>query len=372
MGGGTSKEPFLQDELNLNNFMNKAVFGVIDSVSGAVSGSGSENKGAASFVFLGANFDSTSPTALDDVDADGELAVSLMKDMCRPREREGNTAVGLAFAPVGAQDALDEYVKSSGDGGAMEKVMKALKAAGADEYLMERHVPILQFARSKSFPLLALSPDPADLKTLQKGGLQSLDPARRDMYVADAEGFIGLTRDPKFKLYTDKSLIKDFKPSSETIPEDQIKAEQANYFAEKILVHEAAATKVAQWAASRPNSLVITVASIPDVRFMGGMNGRVPRVYNKLNDKVEISEDAVTTILLNPSAKVSSCILSQIISSIHYLSQSSTTLPSRKHFHKTNGYVLKLAQHQTIGLIRQRLQITFGSLVCQRLICCLG
>jgi hypothetical protein len=113
-----------------------------------------------------------------------------------------------------------------------------------------------------------------------------------------------MTRDPKFQLYTDKSLLKDFVPSSETLTEEQFKAEQANFFAERILVHEAGASAAAAWAASRPNSLVISITSIPDVRFMGGVNGRVGRVYGKLKN-VELGEDAVTTILLNPSASVS-------------------------------------------------------------------
>eukprot|EP00956_Cyclotella_meneghiniana_P012557 scaffold17853_cov65-Cyclotella_meneghiniana.AAC.9 len=321
MGKGTSKAPLLQDEINLNNFMNKAVFGVIDNTKLAVeSVVGNSNKNdnsnekaaSSSFVFLGANFDGESPTAMGNVNADGELAVSLMKDICRPRERDGNTAIGLAFAPVTAQNALDAYIASSKDeAAALDNLKTALKEAGANESLIERHIPILQFAHDKHFPLLALSPDPIDLQTLQKGGLQSLDPAKRDYYVADTNGFISLTQDPKFKLYTEKSLLKDFVPSSTTLSEEQYKNEQANYFAERILVHEAGATGIARWASSRPDSLVITVASIPDVRFMGGMNGRVGRVYGKLlsegggNDSnvVEVDEDAVTTILLNPSAK---------------------------------------------------------------------
>ena len=323
MGKGTSKAPLLQDEINLNNFMNKAVFGVIDNTKLAVEtvvgnsnkgDNGNEKDASSTFVFLGANFDGESPTAMDNVNADGELAVSLMKDICRPRERDGNTAIGLAFAPVTAQNALDVYIASSSkdEALALDKLKTALKEAGANESLIERHIPILQFAHDKHFPLLALSPDPTDLQTLQKGGLQSLDPAKRDYYVADTNGFISLTQDPKFKLYTEKSLLKDFVPSSTTLSEEQYKNEQANYFAERILVHEAGATRIARWASSRPNSMVITVASIPDVRFMGGMNGRVGRVYGKLlsvgggnGSNVEVDEDAVTTILLNPSAKVS-------------------------------------------------------------------
>ena len=165
--------------------------------------------------------------------------------------------------------------------------------------------------------MLALSPELQDLDVIRNkgGGLQSLDPQRREVYVADAEGFIALTRDPKFQLYTEKSLLKDCNPSSPTISEEALKAEQANFFAERILVHEAAATVIAKWAASRPNSLVITLAPISDVRFMGGMNGRVPRVYRFLNGEKSggdedrgVGEDAVTTILLNPSAQVSNSI----------------------------------------------------------------
>ena len=303
MGYGTSKEPFAKDEINLNNFMNKAVFGVIDGVKDVLG----ERKGNdnASFVFLGCNFDSGSPTALGNVEADAELAVSLMKEIGRPAERRGNTAVGLAFVPLGGQGALDEYMASRGDETSLSVLMEALTSVGADGTLAERHVPIFQLAHSKNYPLLALKPDPADLNTLQKGGLQSLDPANRAKYVFDVEGFIGLTTNPKFRLYTDRSLLKDFIPSSETLSEEQYKAEQANFFAERILVHEAAATRIAEWAASRPDSMVITVAPIADVRFMGGMNGRLPRVYNKMREGGELEDDGVTTILLNPSAQVS-------------------------------------------------------------------
>ena len=310
MGYGTSKEPFAKDEINLNNFMNKAVFGVIDGVRGVIGeNSGNKRSDDASFVFLGCNFDSGSPTAQGNVEADAELAVSLIKEIGKPQERRGNTAIGLAFAPIGAQVALDRYGASKSgsddDGEALRELMNALTNAGADKSLIERHVPIFQLAHQKNYPLLALKPDPEDLNTLQKGGLQSLDPAKRAMYVSDAEGFIGLTADPKFRLYTDRSLLKDFIPSSETLSEEQYKAEQANFFAERILVHEAAATRIAGWAASRPNSMVITLAPIADVRFMGGMNGRLPRVYNAMMRQSggNLNEDDVTTILLNPSAQ---------------------------------------------------------------------
>ena len=147
---------------------------------------------------MGANFDPNSPTARGDVNADAELAMSLMKDICRLRERDGNTAVALAFVPISAQGALEGYISgTSGEGTSLDRLMEALKEAGADPILAQRHIPIFQYAHKKQLPLLGLLPDPVDLDVIRNkgGGLQSLDPRRREAYVVDAEGFITLTRD---------------------------------------------------------------------------------------------------------------------------------------------------------------------------------
>lgn len=324
MGSGTPKSPFVEEDINLNNFMNKAVFGTVDAVmqvvgtgESAATTSGKSGDNYQSFVFFGANFDDTytaSPEKLSgSTNADADLAVSLLTDICKPSVRaKSNTAIGLAFAAQNSQDALNEYL-SSVNGSRQEeeekekRVVEGLVASGADANLANRHLPIFRFAKRKRYPLLALAPNPSDLDTVKRGGLQSLDPARRDDYVADAQGFIALTQDPKFKLYTEKSLLKDFVPptssSSAAKDEASVKAEQGNFFAERILVHEACATAIAKWASSRPDSLVVTIAPISDVRFMGGINGRIPRICRYANPDSLVDEDAVTTILLNPNAK---------------------------------------------------------------------
>ncbi|KAL3768513.1 hypothetical protein ACHAW5_006709 [Stephanodiscus triporus] len=330
MGKGTPKGPVVEDDVNLNNFMNRAVFGSLDAAKRVVGmttgddGSTSSSRSGAnyqSFVFLGANFDDTHTASPERVagetNADATLAVGLLADICRPRERSGNTAIGLAFAPRSAQDALDYYLLSKGEEDATttmssldeydveRKVVETLIALGADGVLAERHLPILRFAKRRGCALLALAPEPSDLRVVRGGGLQSLDPTRRGTYVADAPGFIALTQEPKFKLYTDKSLLKDFVASSSPTAKDEAstKAEQGNFFAERILVHEACATAIARWATSRPDSLVVTIAPVADVRFLGGINGRVPRVCKYLNPESLVDDEAVTTILLNPSAE---------------------------------------------------------------------
>lgn len=312
MGAGTPKSPLVEDDVNLNNFMNRAVFGSIETVKTVIGSASDENirrksgPNYQSFVFLGANFDDTytaSPEKMSgEENSDASLAVGILTDICKPKARMGNTAIGLSFAPQGSQGVLNDYLTSNGEG-AERAVVEGLTAAGANEDLANKHLPILRFAKKKRCELLALAPNPSDLETVQKGGLQSLDPQQRDAYVVDAQGFIALTQEPKFKLYTDKSLLKDFTPSASAKDEAATKAESGNFFAERILVHEACATAISKWATSRPDSLVITIAPIPDVRFMGGINGRIPRICQYLNPDSFVDEEAVTTILLNPNAK---------------------------------------------------------------------
>lgn len=48
---------------------------------------------------------------------------------------------------------------------------------------------------------------------------------------------------------------------------------------------------------------MIILSAFERVRFLGGANGRVLRVYQFLSPDSKISEEAVTSILLNPTAK---------------------------------------------------------------------
>ena len=284
---GTSKEPFVEERINLNNIAQKSIFGTVDAIKSLAGSDGAGRDGSkkdATFVFLGVDYASGE---------DAELAAGLLTDIIKPRQRGEATALGLAFAPLSTQGALDAYAR----GGADEtSLIDALSGAGVDRTAIDNYLPLIQFARSKKLALLALSPEAEDLAVVRKEGLQDVNIERRKQYVADADGFIALTQDPKYKLYAEKSLFKDFVPKSD-------KDKPGDFFAERILVHEAIATAASKWAMSRPDSLVAVVAPIQDVRFMGGPNGRVPRVCKFVNPLANVDEEAVTTILLNPSAE---------------------------------------------------------------------
>ena len=304
MGSGTSKEPYVEESLNLNNIAQKGIYGAVDGIksvgkAAGIGGDGSAGGGGgggggstdpagkkdATFVFMGVDPDSS-----DDI----ELTMGLLTDIVKPRQRGESTALGLAFCPQSTQEVLDAYSKGKNDDSTL---IDALIASGVDQSAIEINLPLLRFAKSKRMSLLALSPEVEDLKTVRSEGLQNVNLERRQKYVADAEGFIALTQDPKYKLYAEKSLFKDFVPLND-------KDTPGDFFAERILVHEAMATATARWAMSHPDSLVVVVAPISDVRYMGGPNGRLPRVCKFINPLATgIDESAITTMLLNPSAK---------------------------------------------------------------------
>jgi hypothetical protein len=285
-GLGTEKEAIRDDRVSLNNIMNKAVFGSIDAVSAFLNPTDDEESmsgpGYASFVCLGVPFDTTA--------TDVDLAVSLLNPIVQARKID--TALGLAFCPLSAQSDLDAFSKS-GDEAALVAalIQKAVPAATAELYL-----PLFRCAKSNSLQLLAMSPEMEDILTARTRGLQNISPERRSSYVMDTDGFIALSTSPKFRLYSDRSLLKDFEA---LMPGDK----PGDFFAERILVHETAAGAVAQYATKRPESLVAIVAPTPDLRFLGGINGRIPRVCGFLNkESNKVTDNAVTTILLNPTA----------------------------------------------------------------------
>ena len=289
-GSGTGKAGVVADRITFNNMMNKGVFGTINAFQSATGTNENETKksgtGYATFIALGVPKNTT--------DEDVDLATGLMAFIMQGRKsQKGVAALGLPFAPLSAQPALDSF-RTTGD---MDQISDALTKAGVLEATVSLYKPLLTLAKSNSLDLIAMSPEIEDIKIVRSQGLQNIDPDRRAQYVVDSEGFIALTQDPRFRLYTDRSLLKDFEPQGKS---DQT----GNFFAERILVHETGATAVAKYTSTRPESLVVFVAPIADVRFLGGYNGRLARIAGFLNkEDNKVTDDCITTILLNPTAK---------------------------------------------------------------------
>lgn len=332
-GYGTLKDLSLLDTaVNLNNIMNKTISGIYGQLSS------SKNAGQpldSSFVFFGMDFASN-----DDV----RLSIDLIKEIIKPRLRNlsSNTALGLSWAPQSTQSkytielsvliitllrlllslhsfqficvtaSFDIFFNSSIDQQAsIEGLTAALLKADVSLNVISSQLPLLIWARSSRLPLVALAPLYSDLIKVRENGLQSLDFVNRETYVADTKGFINMVQNPKFKLYTNKSLLKEYEAFNLSKNPDE-DGDIGNFFAESILHDEAVATASAKWAhqvktrtsSKGNNSLMIILSAFERVRFLGGANGRVLRVYQFLSPDSKISEEAVTSILLNPTAKV--------------------------------------------------------------------
>lgn len=285
-GFGTDKEAIVIDTVNLNNMLNKAVFGTAQALAGLTNPEVSDSgPGFASFVCLGL------PNTPSDVDMD--LAVQLITSVVQPR-RSLPTAVGLSEVPYSCQESLMAFGKGDLS---LTDLTEVLTKAGVDTESVTIWRPLLELAKTNGLDLLALAPEKEDADTARRQGLQFVNADRRSSYVIDPEGFIALTQDPRYKVYTDRSLLKDF------VPRDA-KETSGNYYAERILTHEAAATAVSRYASSHPDALVVVLAPVSDVRFLNGINGRIPRVFAKLRpDDSKVTDNLVTTILLNPTAR---------------------------------------------------------------------
>jgi hypothetical protein len=289
-GSGTSKAGVTEDRLNLNNMAYKGVFGTIGAVQSALGLNPDEMKksgqGYATFVAMGV----PKMTSSEDIN----LAQNLLSHIIEGRKsKNASTGLALYFVPLSAQKALTAF-QTSGD---MGKLTTALLNAGVQDSTVDLYKPLFDFARTYNLDLVAMSPELEDIRTVRTQGLQSVSADRRLQYVADPQGFVALTQDPKFRLYADRSLLKDFEPTS--------KADLAgDFFAERILVHETGATALAKYSTARPESLVAFVAPIADVRFLGGYNGRLSRISQFIQqDENKVNDDCITTILVNPSAQ---------------------------------------------------------------------
>jgi hypothetical protein len=298
-GSGTDKAEIVQDTVNLNNILQKAVYGSIEAIT-TFADPEDESKsgpGYATFVCLGVPRETT--------ETDMELAKGLLQMILKPRNpKKAATALGLASLPLSTQSVLDAYTTAATENDGND-LAQALMDAGVSEATVQLHLPLLQYAKSKKLDILAMAPEVQDIKAVRAQGLQNVDPARREQYVVDAEGFIAQPQDPAYKLYTDRSLLKDYDENYVNLSTGKDTGDgRGNFFAERILVHEAAATVAAKYAVSRPESLVAMVAPTPDLRFLRGINGRIARICKHLNPEAnKVTNDCVTTILLNPTAK---------------------------------------------------------------------
>ena len=140
-GYGTDKEEIKQDTINLNNSMNKLVFGSMNLVSELINPTVDESKvgpGYASFICMGV----PATTTTKDID----LASSLLTSIIDARGNKKATALGLAFCPMSVQPALDSYAKTGNE----VELQSAMKQSAVTDETLELYMPLIRYAKKKS------------------------------------------------------------------------------------------------------------------------------------------------------------------------------------------------------------------------------
>jgi hypothetical protein len=281
-GLGTQKTPLIDDAINLNNILNKTIAAGIDTISPDLAEQ--KRQISASFVVLGLDTSSA---------IDATLARDLARDIMKPRSRLAS-ALGLSWIPQSLQYVLRDF-RTSRD---VSMLKQKLLEAKLPPSIIEAQIPLMEWATTQKITLVALAPELEDMQIVRTQGLQNVDLERRAIYVADSQGFIQLTQNPTFKLYADRSMLKEFTPLS---ADDKT----SDYFAQQILFDETVATAAARWALLQPDEspLMMIVSDFKDARFMGGANSRIPRVCRYLSPDSVIDEKSVTSIMINPTAQ---------------------------------------------------------------------
>jgi Haem-binding uptake, Tiki superfamily, ChaN len=297
-GLGTDKKEVFVDRINLNNILQKAVYGTVDAIKTVTTSNQNIQRSPVSFVFFGQPMQPTQR----DIDLTVSLLQTIFEKRLSQQQRQSSSAIGIATLPCTAQGLVDDLISGRSS-------FSDLSSNSDDmQQLLPLYRPLFEYAEENKIPIVAMGLSKEDERMVQRGGIQNVNPISRERYVKDPNGFIATASDPKFKLYTDRSLLKDRLLLTN---ENKDIVSEGNYFAERILSHEAGATFVSQYAINNNNDdddcLIAILAPINDVRYMGGINGRIPRVYQYLsntdtNKESTITMNDITTILINPTA----------------------------------------------------------------------
>jgi Haem-binding uptake, Tiki superfamily, ChaN len=299
-GLGTDKKEVFIDRINLNNMLQKIVYGTIDAVQSVASSSQQDSQRApASFVCFGLPMEPT----IRDMDLTTSLLQTMLeKRLTQSQQQRSPSAIGIATLPCTAQGIVDDLVANR----ISLKDLSDTNDAAIIQQLLPLYRPIFDHAIQNKIPIIAMGLSKDDEQAVQSRGIQGVNPTSRGQY-------------------NDRSLLKDrllLLANKDTSKDSTIS--EGNYFAERILSHEAGATLVSQYAIDHNSPddccVIAIIAPINDVRYLGGINGRIPRIYQYLSNSKKnnqgsldqaqpsltatesVSMNDVTTILINPNA----------------------------------------------------------------------
>ncbi|MGA7954350.1 MAG: ChaN family lipoprotein [Gloeobacterales cyanobacterium] len=201
-------------------------------------------------------------------------------------EKDPRMAIGMEMFQRPYQLVLDNYLQGKLTEAALQKQSQYKKRWG---YPWENYAPILQFAKEKKLPVLALN-TPSEVTTkVSRKGLRSLK-------AADTKFIPPISQIRTDNLKYRESLEEVYKDVHEK-GKAKDPSQFARFFQAQVLWDETMAEVIAQFLKRNPGFYVVVLAGQGHIVYGYGIPSRVARRINSISIKTVVQR----SVLLNPT-----------------------------------------------------------------------
>lgn len=203
-------------------------------------------------------------------------------------QKDPRMAIGMEMFQRPYQPVLDNFLQGKLTEAALQKKSQYDKRWG---YPWENYAPVLQFAKEKQLPVLALNTPSEVTKKVSRKGLNSLGAAERKFIPPLSEI---RTDNLKYRKSLQEVYAGFHKRGKSKDPQ-----QFERFFQAQVLWDETMADVITQFLKRNPESYVVVLAGQGHIVYGYGIPSRVARRINSISVKAVVQR----SVLLNPTEK---------------------------------------------------------------------
>ncbi len=203
-------------------------------------------------------------------------------------QKDPRMAIGMEMFQRPYQPVLDNFLQGKLTEAALQKKSQYEKRWG---YPWENYAPVLQFAKEKQLPVLALNTPSEVTKKVSRKGLNSLGAAERKFIPPLSE----IRTDNLQYRKSLQEIYAGFHKKSKSKDPQQFE----RFFQAQVLWDETMADVITQFLKRNPEFYVVVLAGQGHIVYGYGIPSRVARRINSISVKAVVQR----SVLLNPTEK---------------------------------------------------------------------